>query len=241
MKKRMIFYFFYFVVFLSFIFSSFYLLDFEVENHKSNQLYHQVVNDVSFQYQEEEYPYLDVSLDEAVRMNSDTVGWIEIPETNISYPVVQTRDNSYYLSHSFDHSENSAGWVFMDYRNQSVFDEQVILYGHNRLDGSMFGSLKNLLSSEEKTYLFYNTSHQKLTYEVFSMYILPEDEFVSTSNFNSSIEHVSFLESIQEKSMIYTGGILYSNYIIITLYTCYGYGKERLILHAKLVQVKDNS
>ena len=53
------------------------------------------------------------------RINSDTVGWIEVESTNIGYPIVQTTDNNYYLTHSFDKASNDAGWVFMDYRNSS--------------------------------------------------------------------------------------------------------------------------
>ena len=50
--------------------------------------------------------------------NPHTIGWINLPNTNIDYPIVKYTDNDYYLNHSFDGSENSAGWVFADYQNK---------------------------------------------------------------------------------------------------------------------------
>ena len=91
---------------------------------------------------------LEVDFNELLKKNPDTVGWIEVKGTNINYPIVQTTDNSYYLTHAFDKTKNEAGWVFMDYRNDAVnFNQNTILYAHSRLTGSMFGSLKNILES----------------------------------------------------------------------------------------------
>ena len=60
---------------------------------------------------------LNVDFTELKNINSNTKGWIQVNGTNINYPFVQTDNNSYYLTHSFDNSYNSAGWVFLDYRN----------------------------------------------------------------------------------------------------------------------------
>ena len=65
------------------------------------------------------YPLIDVDIKELKKKNSDTIGWINVNNTNVNYPYVQTSDNSYYLDHSFDKTYNEAGWVFMDYRNNS--------------------------------------------------------------------------------------------------------------------------
>ena len=91
---------------------------------------------------------LEVDFNDLLTKNSDTVGWIEVKGTNINYPIVKTTDNSYYLSHAYDKSKNEAGWVFMDYRNNAInFDQNTIIYAHSRYNGTMFGSLKNILSS----------------------------------------------------------------------------------------------
>ena len=70
---------------------------------------------------------INVDFSELLSENKDTVGWIQINGTNINYPIVQTSDNDYYLTHAFDKSWNSAGWVFMDYRNDSEdFDKNIV-------------------------------------------------------------------------------------------------------------------
>lgn len=94
------------------------------------------------------FPLIDVDITELKEKNSDTVGWINVNNTNINYPFVQTKDNSYYLNHSFDKKYNEAGWVFLDYRNNNdLNNKNTILYAHSRLDKTMFGSLSKVLKS----------------------------------------------------------------------------------------------
>ena len=91
---------------------------------------------------------INVNFKDLKKINNDTVGWIQVNGTNINYPFVQTNDNTYYLKKDFNKKYNSAGWVFMDYRNNiSNFDKNTILYAHGRVDGTMFGSLKNITKS----------------------------------------------------------------------------------------------
>lgn len=59
---------------------------------------------------------IDVDFSELLKINSSTVGWIQVNGTNINYPFVRANDNKYYLTHTFNKSYNSAGWVFLDYR-----------------------------------------------------------------------------------------------------------------------------
>ena len=80
--------------------------------------------------------------------NPDTVAWVYIPGTKISYPVVQGTDNDYYLTHDFD---GEAGWlanygaVFMHYRNNPNWSDQCyFIYGHHMNDGSMFAGIVDL-------------------------------------------------------------------------------------------------
>ena len=108
--------------------------------------------------------------------NNETVAWIKVNNTNIEYPVVKESNNSFYLNHSFDKSNNSAGWIFADYRNKfDNTDKNIVIYGHNMKDNSMFGSLKNILNSdwydnEENTNITLYTENEKCIYKVFSIY-----------------------------------------------------------------------
>ena len=91
---------------------------------------------------------INVDFNELKKINSNTKGWIQVNGTNINYPFVQAKDNKFYLTHSFDKSYNSAGWVFLDYRNNiNELSKNTIIYAHGRLDTTMFGSLKNILKS----------------------------------------------------------------------------------------------
>ena len=65
-----------------------------------------------------------VALSELQAQNSDTVGWIEIPGTGISYPLMQTGDDSYYLNHTFSKKINSAGSIFVETLNSADFTDR---------------------------------------------------------------------------------------------------------------------
>jgi sortase B len=84
-------------------------------------------------------------------MNPDTVGWIRLSNTVIDYPVLRARDNDYYINRDFDRREDPAGWIFMDFRcgvESEYFTDNVLMYGHNMADGSMFSDLKNYQRDE---------------------------------------------------------------------------------------------
>ena len=75
-------------------------------------------------------------------LHPGTVGWIVVPETGISYPIVQGSDNNRYLHHTFLGVRNNSGAIFIDFRNAADFsDPHTIVYGHNMRDGSMFAPL----------------------------------------------------------------------------------------------------
>lgn len=94
-----------------------------------------------------------VNLDKLIADNPDAIGWLVIPGTPIDYPVVQTSNNSFYLSHGLSRKPLAAGAIFADYRFSGP---HYILYGHHMRDGSMFGSLQKYLGSK------YQRKHRKL-------------------------------------------------------------------------------
>ena len=70
---------------------------------------------------------IDINFNELKNINNDVKGWIKVNGTNINYPFVQSKNNKYYLTHSFDKSYNSAGWLFLDYINNN---KNTIIYAH---------------------------------------------------------------------------------------------------------------
>lgn len=173
--------------------------------------------------------------------NKDTVGWIKVEGLNIEYPVVQANDNSYYLSHSFDGSYNSAGWIFADANNRfDGTDKHIVIYGHNRRDGSMFGTLKKILEKnwyedENNKYVTFVTEDGNTKYEVFSVYKIKDEDYYITTKFNSGDEFGEFIKTLKERSIYDFGNEVARKDKILTLSTCADNNKYRVVLHAKKV------
>lgn len=188
---------------------------------------------------EEESSYISADLTEISKINDEVVGWINVPDTAINYPIVKHSDNSFYLTHSFDKSRNKAGWVFLDYRNSINAERNTIIYGHNRLDGSMFGSLNNLTKkeylNEQKEHLIYlSTPTENLVYEIFSMYYIDTTDDYLQTNFSNE-EYTNWLNMITNRSIHDFKNNVTSEDQILTLSTCYKHVKK-LVAHAKLIR-----
>ncbi len=185
---------------------------------------------------------LEIDFNQLLKRNSDTVGWIEVKGTNINYPIVQTTDNNYYLTHAFDKTENEAGWVFMDYRNDSVnFNQNTIIYAHSRLTGSMFGSLKNILNSSWYTnknnhIIRLSTPTENTMWQVFSVYTIPKESYYITPSFNSNEAYQEFLNTMKSRSEVEFSAEVNTNDKILTLSTCKDNFGNRVVMHAKLIK-----
>ncbi len=186
---------------------------------------------------------LDVDFTELKKKNSDTAGWIQVNGTNVNYPYVQTADNEYYLKHSFDKSYNSAGWVFMDYRNnKEEYGRNTILYAHARLDNTMFGSLMGVVKPDwynnSNNYVI-KTSNEKSNalWQVFSVYIIEPESYYIRTNFNDE-EFDKFLNTITSRSVHDFGVTTTIEDKILTLSTCY-FENKRVVLHAKLIRIEE--
>lgn len=103
--------------------------------------------------------------------NSDLVGWIVIDGTDINYPVVQSKVyQEYYLDHDFDGEEDDAGSVFVDARNDVFLpDDNVIIYGHNMKNGSIFGTLQYYLDKDyynKHKLISFDTLYERHVYKI---------------------------------------------------------------------------
>mgnify|MGYP001852799356 FL=1 len=185
---------------------------------------------------------LEVDFNELLKKNSDTVGWIQVKGTNINYPIVQTTDNKYYLSHAFDKTSNDAGWVFMDYRNDAVnFNQNTILYAHSRYNGTMFGSLKNILNSswyldKDNHIIRLSTPTENTMWQVFSVYTTPKESYYITPSFNTLEAYSEFLNTIKGRSEVEFSGTVNTNDKVLTLSTCQDNFGNRIVMHAKLIK-----
>lgn len=174
-------------------------------------------------------------------INKNTVAYLIVNNTKIEIPVVKHTDNSYYLNHNFKREYNISGWVFADYKNKfDGTDKNIIIYGHNTKDGSMFGTLKNALnkdwySKKENLNITLITEKEESTYKIFSIYtIKPEDYYINTS-FNEG-EFLKFLKKLKSRSINNFNVDLEESDKILTLSTCSSDGTKRVVVHAKKIE-----
>ena len=110
--------------------------------------------------------------------NPDIIGQLSIPNTDLVVPVAQASDNSYYLDHLLDKSQNSLGSVYLDYRNQ-ITDRKLIIYGHNSLKyKTEFHLLENYLNQsyyDQHKDIYFQTLNDSYHYQIFSVYIATKD------------------------------------------------------------------
>ena len=184
---------------------------------------------------------MNVDFKELKNTNDSTKGWIKVNGTTINYPFVQTNDNDYYLTHSFDKSYNEAGWVFLDYRNNiDDLDKNTILYGHGRMNKTMFGSLKNIINSDwysnkDNYVIKMSTETENTLWQVFSVYRIPTTSDYLQINFSSDQEYIDFLNKLQNRSVFDFNTSLNKDDKIITLSTCYN-DADKVVMHAKLIK-----
>lgn len=182
--------------------------------------------------------------DELLAMNSDFKGWINIPGTEVNYPLVQTEDNDYYLSHNFQKEVNSGGAIFISSNNVKPFeDRNTIIHGHHMRDGSMFASLMNFKeeSFAKDTPIYINTKDKLLQYEVFSVFYETANNNSYQNGFSSDEEYLSYINTLQGKSMFDLGRLAFtSTDKMILLSTCdYDVNDGRLLVCGKLISSKD--
>ena len=178
-----------------------------------------------------------------ISINSDIVGWIEIGDTQVNYPILQAEDNRYYLNRNYLKGESRAGSIFMDYRNNCQYlSPNTVVYGHRMKDGSMFAGLKKYLNQsfyEDNPAFLFDTLYTSYEIEVFSAYrTTAEFNYIQTS-FEDIMDYASFLEKLVVKSEIKTDVSLSIDDHILTLSTCdhsSSNGNGRLVLHGKMVE-----
>lgn len=183
---------------------------------------------------------INVDFNGLKRTNPDVVGWLKVNGTNINYPFVQSSDNDYYLTHSFNKSYNGGGWVFLDYRNNGTNNKNTIIYAHGRSDKTMFGTLKNVLNNgwlnNTNNYVIkISTETENSLWQIFCVYRIPTTSDYLQTNFNDETEYQNFLDMIKDRSSHNFDTNVTSTDNILTLSTCYN-NSDKMVVHAKLIK-----
>jgi len=173
-------------------------------------------------------------------LNPDTIGWVQIEGTPLEYPVVQTDNNDYYLSHNYLQEESFEGAVFRDYLCNTTTTRNHVLYGHYMSDESMFGSLWNY---QDQAYLklhpviqFDQPGHPG-DWEIFSIYITKADYDYRQPEFITDGEFIDYMNRLKARSLYDTGVTLDPDDEVLTLSTCiYTFDDARFAVHARKVK-----
>lgn len=190
-----------------------------------------------------EFERMKSKLEDLRAENSDIVGFIYVSGTKISYPVTRYSDNDYYLDHSFDKKTLKSGTIFMDCRNDRSLQENknIVIYGHNMTNGSMFGGIPKFYKSESffnETPIILYTFDGIYTFEVFSIYRTTADYQYFRTSFESNEDFLSFANEMKGNSVYEKDVEFDKDDILLTLSTCTNtHQMGRYALHAKLTRI----
>ena len=248
---------FFLVMLIVFLFSLIKVIMWIIDNNNTNDIIKKVANtyeiseksydneviinenekDVYFDYMK--LKFIDVDINKLKTFNPDTIGFIKVMGTNINYPFVQTKDNDYYLNRSYDKTYNNAGWIFLDYRNNEFNDKNTIIYGHGRINGTMFGSLKDTLKSswqnnKDNYIIKISTEKENSIWQIFSVYkIATTSDYLQTTFSDNEFE--SFINLIKGRSSYNFETNVTNEDKVLTLSTCYN-DNDKMVVHAKLIK-----
>jgi sortase B len=183
-----------------------------------------------------------INLEVLRAVNPDVVGWLLIPDSQISYPLMQGQDNDYYLNHTWEGEENVVGSIFLEHRNHSdLTDFNTIVYGHNMKDGAMFAGIHQYRDKEfwqEHPFVYILSDMGVYRYEIFSTYQAATDSNTYGMSFLSQNTREKFLEMALENSVIQTGIEPSTTDRVLTLSTCSGGSyANRWVVHARLKMI----
>ena len=196
---------------------------------------------------DDEVKLVSTDFEELLAQNKDTVAWIYIANTNINFPVVQAKDNKFYLKKNFKKEYNSAGWIFADYRNSfENLDQNTIVYGHNRRNGTMFSNLKKFLDASfaqkpSSMYFSFNTPKQRYIAKIYSVYKISSTKLTLANNFENSEEYQKFIDEVKSRSQYEYTTEVYTSDKTLTLCTCDDNTAYRIAIHAKLIPIDNEN
>lgn len=182
---------------------------------------------------------IPVNFEELWQINPEIYAWIEIPGTEVVYPIVQSAsDNSYYLNHTIEGYAGYPGSIYTEGINAKDFqDYNTLIYGHDMEDGSMFGGLHQFSDEEyrksHETLLIYTPEH-KLTYRIFMTVTYDDRHIMGSFDFSKKEDREAYLASIGSTDTSVT-----SDSKLVTLSTCIaGMPDHRFLVEAVLVDAE---
>lgn len=166
-------------------------------------------------------------------INSDIKGWINIPNTQIDYPVTQYSDNDFYLNRDFEKEYDPHGIPYIDYRakvTQDKTSKNIVLYAHNVNGGKLFGDLNKYREMDfykQNPIINFDTVYQENKYKIFGVFVTDvntsDSDYFAYHNFIESSSNEDFYEYINNiniRSLYQTGITINPNDELLTFSTC---------------------
>lgn len=194
--------------------------------------------DDSVQYSQNKY-------DELYSQNNDLIGWIKIEDTIIDYPIMQSRDNpNFYLTHNFSKDYSRFGVPYMQ-ENCSVLSDNIIIYGHNMKNKSMFNELTKYSNKDfynSHKFIHLDTLSEQRTYEVICAFKTVANangfDYYNFVKSDTKEDFSAYIEKCKALSFYDTGLSAECGDKLITLSTCeYSKNNGRFVVVAKLTEV----
>ena len=193
----------------------------------------------------EEEPEIPVDFEALWEINKDIYAWIEIPDTPVAYPIVQSpSDDSYYLDHTIEGESGYPGSIYTESLNSRDFtDGNTLVYGHNMRDDTMFGSLNEYADRaymEEHPFIFVYTPEKILRYRIFAAITYDDRHILKSYDFTDRDQYQACLDSLYSRramgSCILEEVSVSPEDRLLTLSTCVGDGKnnKRFLVEAVL-------
>lgn len=203
---------------------------------------------------------LSLKANEAKNINSETVGWIRISNTVIDYAVLRAKDNDFYINHDINKKPSDAGYVFMDYRCDfekeiKLQSDNILMYGHNMYDGSMFSALKKYADDpsfyEQNPIVEVSSLYEDFQYKIFAFMLCngakgSDFEFWNYINFPRDYKKQTaeecfdeYIAKINDKSLVKTNVDVKFGDKFIALSTCNNgdlYDDTRFVVLARRVR-----
>ncbi len=184
-------------------------------------------------------------------VNPDIYAWINIPDTVIDYPILQSGEEdgkSYYLNHDVNRKSSSYGAIYtQDYNKTDFNDFNTLIYGHNMLNGTMFGSLKKYRNKsffEEHQEIMVYMPNRVLKYRVFAAYVFDDRHIMLSFDFSDESVREIYLETVLGYKKQLTSNFDDTVSVgvddkIITLSTCTSDDSQRYLVQGVLVYDSD--
>lgn len=204
---------------------------------------------------EERIEHNESVMDSFIELSDNVKGFIEINGCGIRLPVVQGTDNTYYLTHTYNDKKNKAGSIFMDYRciiSEEYTSPNIVLYGHNQEDGTMFGNLKHYKNNvdfyKKNPIVVFNTEYGIGDYIIFGYFITnvyeKQDSSGKVFHYHDYIETLNnestfnwYMSQVNERNQIIPPVDVAFGDKLLVLSTCSNeYSDSRFVVMARKVR-----